>query len=136
MGKAIRSALALKLHFGPELGLQMDPKLAQKWYMKGPRWLPQRQEVLLETKIDKHVPKMGQDALPDPPIDQNMRPIWAQNEGSKPHTASNIGSEGAPDQQQNAKLARQQIVQKTLAHWSQALLQRSKPQHHHLGATP
>ena len=114
----------------------MDAKLAQKWFMKGPRWLPQRQEALLELKINENVPQMGQDALSDPPIGQNMCPIWAQNEGSEPHNASNIGSEGAPTQQQNAKLARQQIVQTTLAHWPQALLQRSKPQRHHLGATP
>ena len=88
MGKAISSALVLKLLFGPKLGPQMGPKLAQKWYMKGPRWLPQRQEALLELKADKNVPKTGQDALPDPPIDQNVCPTWAQNEGYEPQNAS------------------------------------------------
>ena len=64
--------LVLKLLFGPKLGPQMDPKLAQQLYMKGPRWLPQHQEALLELKVDKNVPKMGPNALPDPPVDQNM----------------------------------------------------------------
>ena len=52
MGKAISSVLVFKLLFGPKLVPQINPKLAQKWYMTGPRWIPQRQEALLELKVD------------------------------------------------------------------------------------